>query len=74
MIDFYYSSTFDPETELKVKVWVTTGYANCSHKDEMFVNKNEWMKLSEEEKDQILDNAAASLLHNNIECGAYVDE
>lgn len=43
---------------VRIKVLVETGFANCTHEDEVFVDQAEWDAMSEQERDDFLDEQA----------------
>lgn len=58
----------------KIKVYVNTGFAGCTHKDIWDYDDDEWNDLTEEEKQQELNQYAMDFMNTLIECGAHVVE
>lgn len=58
----------------KIKMYVSTGFANCEHRDEFYIDQEEWDSMSEREKEDMLDDLATNLMQNTIDYGAYVVE
>lgn len=56
----------------KIKIYVSTGFANCEHHDELDIDQEEWDSMSEREKEDLLDELAVDLMQNTITYGAYV--
>ncbi|TWC17116.1 hypothetical protein FBY06_11836 [Pseudomonas sp. SJZ085] len=60
--------------KIKIKLFVGTGFAGCAHRDEEFVDRAEWEAMSEQQREQYLDDAATDYLHNCVEYSAWVEE
>lgn len=59
---------------IKIKLHVGTGFANCQHEDTLEIDKEVWEEMSEQERDDFLDEAAIDFRNNVIECGAWIIE
>jgi len=60
--------------QVKIKLFIGTGYANADHKDEEYIDRAEWEAMSDGEQEAYLEQAALDFLHNHIEYSAYVEE
>lgn len=60
--------------KVKIKVYVGTGFAGCTHEDVEYVDRAEWEAMTEEEQEAYLEEAASTFLHNCIEHSAWVDD
>ncbi|WP_447404525.1 DUF7167 family protein [Pseudomonas aeruginosa] len=58
---------------IKIKMYVDTGFAGCKHEDSIEIDKGYWESLSEEGKDEYLEELAQDFLGNHIDFGAYVE-
>ncbi len=70
----YYKNTGNPimANPVRIKVLVETGFANCIHEDEVFVDRAERDAMSEQERDDFLDEQARELRSNHVSCSAWV--
>ena len=57
---------------VKIQLYVGTGFANCHHKDVVEVPREEWDSLSEEQRNEMLDEMAVEFRNNYIDCSAWV--
>lgn len=55
----------------KIKVWVTTGFANAKHEDEMDLPEG-WDDMTDEEQEAFLEEAATGFRDMRVDCGAEV--
>lgn len=58
--------------QVKIELYVGTGFSGCDHKDYEFIDKIEWEAMTEEQQEQYLDQAASDYLHNTVEYSAWV--
>lgn len=55
-----------------ITLWINTGFVGCKYREEVEVPDSEWNALTEQQREDRLDELASEYLHNHIECGAYV--
>lgn len=60
--------------EVKVKLWVETGYSGANHYSEDYIEKQVWDNSTPEQRERMLQEIAKDYLHNCIDYGAYVEE
>lgn len=60
--------------EVKIKLYIDTGFAGVVHEDELCVSREEWDSMDEAEREEYLETAAQEFLQNKIDFGAYVEE
>jgi hypothetical protein len=58
---------------MKIKLYINTGFANCKH-TEIIDCPEEWEKMSQQEKEEWLDDEALDFLNNHIDYGAIIIE
>lgn len=58
----------------KIKVTVSTGFANCTHVDYQDIDDDEWAAMTENEQGRLLEDMAIDLQSNHVECSAFVVE
>lgn len=56
----------------KIILWIDTGFAGCDRRDVEYVDDAVWAEMSEEEREEYLEDAATEYSNNYISCGAYV--
>ncbi|TJY57218.1 hypothetical protein E4T66_17570 [Sinimarinibacterium sp. CAU 1509] len=56
----------------RIKLFVDTGFAECSHTDILEVDDADWEAMSPEERDAFLAEEAREFMGNHIDYGAYV--
>lgn len=59
---------------IKIKMFVNTGFAGCTHNDVLEVDRTEWEAMNEKEQAEFLEQCASDFMSNYIEFGAYVDD
>ena len=59
---------------VKIKVYVGTGYDRCDYSYIEDVRKEEWDGMTEEEREDFLNQLAIDFRSNVIECSAWVME
>lgn len=57
-----------------IKLYCETGFANATHKDEVFIDDSIWDSMTEEQKELELQDMAVEFRDNCVDCGAYVEE
>lgn len=57
---------------MRIKLYISTGFAGCNHEDVVEIPDDEWSALSPEEREQRLDDEAREFLGSHIDCGAYL--
>jgi hypothetical protein len=57
---------------IKIQVYCHTGYVGCNHDYIEEFDKEEWSKLSEEERENWLNELAQDNMGNHIDYGAFV--
>lgn len=60
--------------EIKINLWVNTGYSGASHRSEEYVEKEYWDNLTPTQREDFLDELAKEYLSNCIDYGAYVED
>ena len=60
--------------KVKIHMYVNTGFAGAKHKDFILIDRDEWEEMSEEERDDYLDDTAREYMDNCIDFGAYVED
>ena len=58
----------------KIKIVVSTGYENAKHEDEYEIDSEEWAKMTEEEKQEELDQACLTIINNHICANAWYED
>ncbi len=58
----------------KIKLFCSSGFAGGGHEDVFEVDDAEWDAMSEDEREEFLNDAAITHMNNHIECGAWVIE
>lgn len=56
---------------MKIKLYVSTGFANCKHEDILEIDDQEWLEMTTAEQEAYMDEAAMDFMNDRIECGAY---
>lgn len=60
---------------VKIKVYCHTGFTGCNHDFTYELPKKEWDNMSEDERNEFLNNLATENMHNHIDYGAHlIDE
>jgi hypothetical protein len=59
---------------IRIKVYVSTGFAGCNHEDIYEVGREWWESLTPEQQEKELDQMAVDYLNNCVECNAWVME
>lgn len=59
---------------VRIKLYVGTGFANCKHEDIIEIDKEVWEEMSEQEREDLLNEAAIDFCNNVIKCNAWVIE
>jgi|688.fasta_scaffold1383042_1 hypothetical protein len=59
---------------VKIKITVETGFAGATHTDYDEVDREDWEAMTEDERDEYLDEAAVTLRDNYVYCNAHVIE
>lgn len=57
-----------------IKSYVNSGIDGTRQEDRTWVDDAEWSAMSEEEKNQILEDFASAHMNNCIDSGAYVED
>jgi hypothetical protein len=57
-----------------IKLYCHTGFANASHEDEIFIEDDIWDSMTDEQKENELQELARDFRDNNIDFGACVEE
>lgn len=57
--------------QVRIKVIVETGFTS-KHEDEVFIDRSEWEGMTQEQRDEFLNEAALDLRDNYISCSAWV--
>jgi hypothetical protein len=60
--------------QVKIKLYVGTGFAGQAHEDEELIDRVEWEAMTEPQQEQYLEQAASDYLHNTVEYSAWVED
>ena len=60
--------------EVKIKLWITTGFSGAKHKEDYYIDRQDWEGMAISEQEKFLDQLAKEYLHEHIDYGAYVEE
>lgn len=52
-----------------VKWWINTGFANANHAGQWEFDREEWIEMTERERDKMLDEMMQDELANHIDAG-----
>lgn len=59
---------------VRIKLYIGTGFASCQHEDIIEIESEVWEDMTEDERDELLDELAVDFRNNVIECSAWVIE
>lgn len=57
---------------VRIKTVVETGFAGCTHTDVIEIDKDEWDAMTEQQREDRLDQEATDFRDNLISCSAWV--
>lgn len=60
--------------QVKIKLFIGTGFADANHEDEEYIDRAEWEAMTEMEQEAYLEQAATDFMSNHIEYSAYVED
>lgn len=60
--------------QVKIRLYIGTGFAGAEHVDYEYVDRSDWDSMSEEDREKYLEEAAQDFLGNHIDYSAVVVE
>lgn len=57
-----------------IKLWVETGFSNATHEDEVEIPDEEWITLTSEQQQDLMDELAKDFRDDRIEYGASIED